>query len=134
MKNQAAVSTTITRALARIRNIRELRTYLASEAFVTGVMALDPGRRLQVMVKTGDMMAAFQKRLGPLVKETASKAPKWNEAMIARLRRAHAQYGNDEDVARALGITVSAAERARFRFIGKGTGVTATTQDRAQAA
>ena len=63
-------------------------------------------------------MFRLREQIGPLITDTPSKALKWTPEMIRRLREAHAKYGHDEDVARALSITPRAAERARLRYIG----------------
>lgn len=139
MKNSASQSAfvSLTRSLekiARSGDIRALREFLGGEHFMREFARLVPDRRHQVLVVATDLMATLKAKIGPIVKVTATKAFKWNDVMIARLRKAEAQYGNDEDIARALGLTVKAAARARLRYVGSRVAVVSATEDRRIAA
>lgn len=111
----------LTRSLDRIArsgDIRALRTFLASDGFIRDFVKLDPEPRQRVLTITSALMGRLKARIGPIVRETATKASKWNDLLVARLRKAEARYGDDEDIARALGLTIKAAARARLRYIG----------------
>lgn len=112
----------ISRSLERIErygDLRALRKFIGSEEFTRNLFSADPGRRSHVLFDAGRIETKFRRQIGPLIKVTRTKAAKWNEVMIARLRKAEEMYGDDEDIARALRITVKAAARARLRYIGR---------------
>ncbi len=132
MKNAHATYTSLSTQLVQIErtgDIRRLRALLASDSFAQSLLRMDAGRRQYLLIASGRMLARMQAEIGPLIRHTkvygAPNKPKWDAAMIAKLRAADAKYGNDEDNARALGVTEPAARRARLRYIGvRGTGVT----------
>lgn len=138
MKNQShAAFVSLNKTLEKIAHtgsIRTLREFLSSETFMREFGRLHPRNRHQVLTLVSDLMSRFKAKIGPLVRETATKAFKWNDVMIARLKAAEAKYGDDEDVARALGVTVKAAARARLRYIGPREQIAPATEDRRIAA
>lgn len=98
----------------RTTKIVDLRAYLRSEEFVASMIAMTPDDRAQ-----GILAAAAALRGFPSIPATSSVRVKtWDDAMIERLKKAARQYDNDADIARALRIPVSAAKRARWKYVG----------------
>lgn len=120
-RSARAIETYLRLTLKRIGRhgqLSELRSLMMGDAFINDLISLAPRQRLAIMVEAAGLMVRLRDQIGPLTIDTPTKAPKWTPEMIARLRDAHAKYGDDEDIARALSITRKAAERARLRYIG----------------
>lgn len=120
-KTPQATLVSLTRTLDRFdraKDIRGLRAFLASDIFNDGLMTIPALRRQHVLLAVSELMARLRRAIGPLHTEPQSKAFKWTDRKIAALKRAEQMYGDDEDIARALGLTFHAARRARLRYIG----------------
>src|SRR5215831_4544781 len=112
-RSAKAIDTSLRLRLKRIGRqgqLAELRSLMMSDGFLSDLLSLPPRQRVAVIVEAAALMFRLREQIGPLITDTPSKALKWTPEMIRRLREAHAKYGHDEDVARALSITPRAAE------------------------
>lgn len=125
----------ITRNLTKISRCRgyesvaKLRAYVSTPAFRAQMNLLDDDRYARVLVAYAKAQAECNDRVPPLRKPWTVKRAKWDDAMVARFRRAWAKTGTDEGAARLCGITKGAARLARKQFIDA-----PATADFAQAA
>lgn len=124
-----SISSTLMR-LARNGDVEGFRAYVSSSAFLAAFIGLDPERRPSAMrtYMKAETLCEAKARL-PLRKPKridAKRAEKvaWSDsAMRARLARAYAQAGgDDEKAARILGVSLGSARLARKRHLGAATG------------
>ncbi len=106
-------------ALGKRTDPRALEAFIASAEFDAHWLGLrgDRRRRATVVKLLAQARSACQPQK-PLITAPGEKTRKWNEIKIAQLRASWARWGSDESVARDLEISVGAAQRARWRYIG----------------
>ena len=132
-----AVFVRLTVTLKRLEtqgDIGALQRLLVSDGFARDLLVLTLTRRHQIMMNAAALLTMLKERIGPLVPFDNDKSHKWTEARIAKLRALDAEYGDDELIARAMGMPRGAVVRARFRYVGSREMVALTTADAGKAA
>ena len=118
MKPQGAANM-IGAAFARIAKWDDLPTldaYVQSETFIKLFMLVEP--KVRVTLMRSYQQARVKCLLRKPIAAPRSVRVRWDGPMIQRFRAAWVQHsGNKHRVARALGITEAAADRAYFRFV-----------------
>lgn len=107
------------RALGKKADPKALEAFVASSEFDQHWLGLRGDRRR----RTATVRLLAEARLAclpakPLIEGLAPKRVRWDAARIARLQAAWQRWGTDEGVARAMGLNLEAAARARRRYIG----------------
>lgn len=104
--------------IERFGNIKTMRDFLASRKYRDHNAVLLPSHIVIVSKALARAMAAVdQKQPLPLFSKRGWRS--WTPERIAKLKAADAKHGNDEGIARELGISLKAAKAARHRHIGK---------------
>lgn len=107
------------RSLTRLGDIKKLGDFMASQKYLENFAALSPKHKLVISGYVADAWASANRRVEPLPRWSKKGWRTWTPERIAALKAADAKYGTDEGIARALKISLKAAERARYRYIGK---------------
>jgi hypothetical protein len=111
--------------LARNGDVGGIRAYVRSDAFLAAFNGLDPNRRQTAMRSYANAEALCEAkaraplvRPGPIDARRALKANWSDAAMRAKLARAYAAAGgDDEKAARVLGVSLGAARLAKRRHL-----------------
>jgi hypothetical protein len=110
------------RVLKRSGDSKKLEAFLASDQYLKHFAALTSSERMRVHALWHEALTAIKERATkqkPLPRYNPSKGWRsWTPERIAQLKAAEAKYGTDEGIARAMGISLDAATRARYRHIG----------------
>jgi hypothetical protein len=112
--------------------------YMASDAYLTFLPQLSPADHGKVMSLIGEIWRAAGDRAAgdpktPIPKYSTRGWRAWDEGRVARLKALWAKFGDDKAVARGLGISLKAAQRARLRYVGSYCYVAQPTEFRAAA-
>lgn len=126
------------RRLQRLGDLNVATRYMASEDYLKQLpllSAADHGRVVSLIGEiwrtATDKAAANPKT--PIPKYSARGWRAWDEGRIARLKALWGAYGTDRAIARGLGISLKAAQRARLRHVGSYCYVAQPTDFRAAA-
>jgi hypothetical protein len=117
--------TTAFKRLGRNGDVEGLRAYLRSDAFLTALSGLDPGRRQSALRSYATAEALCEAKAPyrlvkpkPIHAKRAQKASWSDPVMLAKLANAFVRAGGDnEKAARILGVTVGSARLAKRRHL-----------------
>ena len=117
--------TTAFKRLGRNGDVEGLRAYLRSDAFLTALSGLDPGRRQSALRSYATAEALCEAKAPyrlvkpkPIHAKRAQKTSWSDPVMLAKLANAFVRAGGDnEKAARILGVTVGSARLAKRRHL-----------------
>lgn len=113
--------TSLTKQIAKASRYgahRDLAACVSRDAFVENLLAAPEDARTIVMNCYAKAWAKCEAK-APLIAPTKAKAT-WNEDLVVRLCSLAARFPSDDDLADAMGLSVSQVQRARGRFVEKG--------------
>ena len=117
--NSSAALAHLTKELRRLQkadDYKGLKAYLGSPRYRDLAAALTPHDTVKMLRVMGDVQAKLLPT-NPLPPRWSLRV-RWTPERIEALRKAEARYGEDEAIARALGIPWENARRARRRYLG----------------
>ncbi len=111
------------RRLQRAGDFQGATRYMASDAYLQLLPQLSPADHGKVLSLIGEIWrTATDKAAGnpktPIPKYSEKGWRSWDAGRVARLKALWARYGDDKAIARGLGISLKAAQRARLRHVG----------------
>jgi hypothetical protein len=112
--------TSLTKQIAsasRYGSHRDLAACISRDVFFQNLLAA-PADARRIVMNTYAKAWAKCEAMAPLIATTKGKA-KWNEDLVIRLRSLAARFPSDDDLAKAMGLSVSQVQRARSRFVEK---------------
>jgi len=104
--------------IAKFGNMKTFRDFLASPKYAENYAALSPLHRVAVAKAMARAFEATDQK-APLPRFSKRGWRTWDAERIAKLKAADAKHGNDEGIAREMGISLKAAKAARWRHIGR---------------
>ena len=119
--------TSLTKQIAkasRSGSHRDLAASISSDGFVEKLLAAPVSIRRIVMNSYGKAWEKCEAK-APLITPTKAKA-NWDDAMVKRLRSLASRFPNNDDIAKAMGLSVSQVQRARSRFADRRMDASAT--------
>jgi hypothetical protein len=103
---------------------------ISRDVFFQKLLAAPADARRIVMNSNAKAWAKCEAK-APLIAATKAKAT-WDEARVTRLRSLAARYSKNDDLAKAMDLSVSRVQRARSRFIENWNNAAATLNGQAR--
>lgn len=107
--------------IERFGNMKAMRDFLDSKEYRDNNSALAPMHVMPVSKAMAKALTAVDKKQ-PLPIRIEKGWRTWTPERIELLKAADAKHGNDEGIARELGLSLGAARAARWRYVGKRAG------------
>lgn len=103
--------------LSRIRTFSEFRAYRMTDELIQMLAAMGAADRDVALSRIGETHALLN-RAAPIRRLGTVRVKAWDGPMIAKLQAAEAKFGNDEGIARHLGLPIKAVRTARWKYCG----------------
>lgn len=104
--------------LERLGDIKKLNAFMASAKYNEGFACLTATQKGKIGILIGKAFSKADQKLAPIPLYSKKGWRYWTEERIAKLKAVEARTGSDEAIARAFGISLKAAMRARRRHVG----------------
>lgn len=102
---------------SRLRTYAELRAYMSGDQLADMFGALGQKER---PVAIATIAEAYRRCAdgAPIPRAGTVRVKAWDAARIAKLREAEKRFGNDDEIARHLGLPIKSVRTARWKYCG----------------